>query len=184
MNTTTNSKNSAQRQEGFTIVETLVAITVLMIAIAGPLVVASKGLFGADVSKDQMVASYLGQESMEAVKNIRDNNIYQGTNWLNGLSQCTKASPCDASALDGASQNPSITSCVGGPCIIYIEANGYGHTGGQTSKFTRDFYIHDASSVASCASGDECGATVDVFWNEGAIPYSVSFTSEMTSSIR
>lgn len=175
----------AAAEKGFTIIETLVAITVLMIAIAGPLVVASKGLFGADIAKDQMVASYLAQESMEAVKNLRDNNIYNGNDWLSGISNCSKSNACDASALDGVSNNPSVVSCVGAPCPIYIEANGYGHTAGsQTSMFTREFYIHDATSIAACASTDECGVTVEVSWNEGQIPYSIVLTSELTSSIR
>ena len=174
-----------QQKRGFTIVETLVAITVLMIAIAGPLVVASKGLFAADTARDQMAAVYLAQESMESVKNIRDNNLYAGNGWLTGMSQCTKNNPCDASAIDGVSQNPSIVSCPGGvPCPIYMQSAGYGHTSGTASIFSRYFYIHDATSVANCASGDECGVTVEVYWNERAVPYSVILTSQITSTIR
>ncbi|MCX6715954.1 MAG: prepilin-type N-terminal cleavage/methylation domain-containing protein, partial [Candidatus Taylorbacteria bacterium] len=115
-------KNKYAEKRGFTIVETLVAITILMIAIAGPLVVASKSLFSSNLSKNQMVASYLAQESMEVVKNIRDNNLYLGQNWLqNGagsLSSCTKSNPCDASAIDGSGQGgqySSIVTCAGGP---------------------------------------------------------------------
>ncbi len=174
-------------RKGFTIIETLVAITVLMIAVAGPLVVAGHGLFGARIAKDQMIASYLGQESMEAVKNIRDNNVYNGSNWLTSLSGCTLSAPCDASALDGSGQNPSLATCSGGPCQIYSEANGYGHTpggGAQATIFTRRFYMHDPTGTGACASADECGATVEVYWNEGSIPYSVTFTSEITSTIR
>ncbi len=169
-------------KKGFTIVETLVAITVLMIAIAGPLVVASKGLFGASIAKNQMVASYLAQESMEVVKNTRDNNLYAGSSWLTGLSACTKSSPCDASAIN----SPSIAGCSGGPCRIYAEANGYGHTVGsnQASPFTRNFYLHDPLNTNNCASSEECGVTVEVYWNEGGIPYSVIMTSELTSTLR
>ena len=49
--------HTASSQKGFTIIETLIAITVLMIAVAGPLSVASKGLLSAQISKDQMIAS-------------------------------------------------------------------------------------------------------------------------------
>jgi prepilin-type N-terminal cleavage/methylation domain-containing protein len=174
-------------QKGFTIIETLVAITVLMIAIAGPLVVASKGLFGADLAKDQLVASYLAQESMEAVKNIRDNNIYAGSDWLSGLSSYTYSNSGDASPLDGSSNNPSTISCVGAPCPLYHEANGYGHvaSGATASIYTRRFYVHDPTSrTAACASTDECGVTVEVYWNEANIVYSVVLTSEITSTIR
>lgn len=173
-------------QHGFTIVETLVAITVLMLAIAGPLVVASKGLFGADVAKDQMIASYLAQESMEAIKNTRDNGIYNGTSWFNTLGGCSKANPCDASALDGISNNPSITSCGGVACRIYSEANGYGHvaSGGTQTKFTREFYLHSTAESSMCSSTTECGVAVEVYWNEGTIPYSYILNGEITFFLR
>lgn len=180
-------------KKGFTIVETLVAITILMIAIAGPLVVASKGLFGANLAKNQMTASYLAQESMEIVKNVRDNNLDSGLNWLNSLASCTFSAACDASAIDGVGTLPSIIPCLGGniggskPCPIYAETNGYGHTSGAgatATKFTRKFYIHAATGSGACTSDDECGVTVLVFWDEGTTPYTVVLTSEITSTAR
>ena len=58
--------------KAFTLVEALVAISILMIAIAGPMTLAQKGLSTASLSKDQMIASFLAQDGIEAVKNIRD----------------------------------------------------------------------------------------------------------------
>lgn len=175
-----------EAQKGFTIIETLVAITILMIAIAGPLVVASKGLFSADLSKNQMTASYLAQESMEVIKNLRTVNIYQNLSWLSGMSSCTRTNPCDASALDTA--GPYITTCSGGnPCPLYVGSNGYVHSsagGARQSPFSRRFYIHDRTSIADCGSEGECGVTVEVYWLEGANQYSVIVTSEITSTPR
>ncbi|MEK7184741.1 MAG: prepilin-type N-terminal cleavage/methylation domain-containing protein [Patescibacteria group bacterium] len=54
---------------GFTIIETLVAITILMISIAGPLTIAQKGLTASIYARDQITASYLSQELMEKIKN-------------------------------------------------------------------------------------------------------------------
>lgn len=177
--------STANYKKGFTIVETLVAITVLMIAIAGPLVVASRGLVGASLSKNQMVASYLAQESMEAIKNIRDNNIYNGANWLTNLVGCTIAAPCDASAIDGASQMPSIKAGCASMCPIYIENNGYGHYDGAASIFSRRFYLHEPDNTNSCQSiYDECGATVEVEWYEGPTLYRIAVNSAITSSLR
>jgi prepilin-type N-terminal cleavage/methylation domain-containing protein len=177
-------------QRGFTIIETLVAITVLMIAIAGPLAVASKGLFGADLAKDQMIASYLAQESMESLKNIRDNNIYNGSDWLSGIGTCTRNSPCDVSAIDGVSNNPSVVNGCNGPlpCPIYLETNGYGHVNGagaRATKFTRYLYVHDTQSYTdACTSSDECSVAVEVYWTEGNLSYSIVLSSQITSSIR
>ncbi len=160
-----------------------------MIAIAGPLVVASRGLFGADISKNQMIASYLAQESMEAIKNIRDNNLYQGLPWLTGISGCLNSAPCDASAIDGIGQAPSIANGGGGFYQMYVEDHGYGHTATETpSPFSRKFYVHTASSnsgtISDCSSADECGVTVEVGWTSGTVPYKVIINSEITSTLR
>jgi type II secretory pathway pseudopilin PulG len=54
---------------GFTLLETLVAVSVLMIAITATFTAAQSGLSAAIEAKDQVVAFYLAQE---AVWDIRD----------------------------------------------------------------------------------------------------------------
>jgi prepilin-type N-terminal cleavage/methylation domain-containing protein len=66
---------------GFTLIETLVAITVLMIAIAGPLTVANKAYHTALGTRDQVIATNLAQETMEYInywKNNRTVGIFEG----------------------------------------------------------------------------------------------------------
>ncbi|OHA16307.1 MAG: hypothetical protein A2830_00175 [Candidatus Taylorbacteria bacterium RIFCSPHIGHO2_01_FULL_44_110] len=70
-----NNKQFKDKDGGFTIVETLVAITVLMIAIAGPLVAANKSLTAALYAKNQMTASFLAQEAMELIKETKNNKF-------------------------------------------------------------------------------------------------------------
>ena len=67
--------------------ETIVAIAILLISIAGPLTVAEKALTEAVSSQDQMTASYLAQDLMEYVKNVRDDNLLNNSanGWLTGL---------------------------------------------------------------------------------------------------
>ncbi len=62
--------------KAFTLIETLMAVAVLMIAIAGPLVVANNGLVAALYAKDQSIATSLAQEGMEMVRNVKDVAIY------------------------------------------------------------------------------------------------------------
>lgn len=61
-------------KQGFTFVETLVAITVLLVAVVAPMSLASDGIIASRLAQDQIVAFYLGQEGVEAVKNMRDHN--------------------------------------------------------------------------------------------------------------
>src|ERR1035437_4324893 len=97
--------------EGFTLIETLVAISILMIAISGPLVVANKSLTAALYAKDQTTASYLAQEILESIRNEKDNSNArmddnsQGNGWYKSLSgkDCTQiTNPCPVSNTVGS----------------------------------------------------------------------------------
>jgi type II secretory pathway pseudopilin PulG len=78
---------------GFTLIEALVAISILMIAIASPITIAQKSLSSSMFSRDQMIANFLIQDAIEGIKNIRDqiamNNIGTAPDlWLNELVPC------------------------------------------------------------------------------------------------
>lgn len=76
-------------RRGFTLIETFVAITILVTAVAGPLTIASKGLTSSLVARDQLTASFLAQEAIEYVRQKRDTNHLQGNaSWLTGLDNC------------------------------------------------------------------------------------------------
>ncbi|MES2214149.1 MAG: prepilin-type N-terminal cleavage/methylation domain-containing protein [Patescibacteria group bacterium] len=73
---------------GFTLVETLVAVAVLVLAVTGAFAAAQTGITSSTYSRDQVIAFYLAQEGVEFVRNIRDQNALQGQPWLTGLSSC------------------------------------------------------------------------------------------------
>ena len=167
--------------------ETLVAIAIIMIAIAGPLVIAAKALTVSLYSRDQMIGSYLAQESMEVIKNTVDNNVASNAaSWLSTLDGCDNTSQgiyhCDASAV---STRPVAT---GNPVYpLYLGASGYNHDSiGSASIFSRYFYISLPSSDAPClaVSNQECQVHVVVSWNEGTVPNEIDLSSEITDAIR
>ena len=59
-------------KKGFTLLEALVAVSILMVAVVAPMTIAQKGLSSATYSKSQMIASYLAQDAIEYIKNVRD----------------------------------------------------------------------------------------------------------------
>jgi prepilin-type N-terminal cleavage/methylation domain-containing protein len=64
-------------QAGFTLIETLVAISLLSIAIVAPMSLTSQSLSAAYYARDQITAFNLAQEGLEAVRAIRDGQILQ-----------------------------------------------------------------------------------------------------------
>ncbi len=59
-------------QQGFTIVETLVALSIFSVAVIALISVAISGSSGATYVKNKLTASYLAQEGVEMVRNLRD----------------------------------------------------------------------------------------------------------------
>ena len=54
-----------KKEKAFTLVESLISITILMISVAAPLNLASQGLIAAGIAQRQIVAFYLAQDATE-----------------------------------------------------------------------------------------------------------------------
>src|SRR3989344_8329238 len=88
---------------GFTLIETLVAIAVLVLSVTAPLEIAAKALFSAFHARNQITAYYLASEAIEYIKNARDTTflndvlnearpIQDNQDWLLGLENCKRTS--------------------------------------------------------------------------------------------
>ncbi len=83
---------------GFTLLETIVALGIILGGISGAFGMAIQGLSSASVAKNKLVAANLAQEGIELVRRIRDNNtiadmsdgIYDGSpEWNAGIGSGT-----------------------------------------------------------------------------------------------
>jgi len=80
--------------KGFTIVEIIIAIFITSIVLMGIFSIFYVVTVLASDSSDRLTATYLAQEGMEIVRNIRDKN------WLNMDDQgCANSSDCRKSQL-------------------------------------------------------------------------------------
>ena len=140
-------------------IETLVAVTILSAAIAGPMVLSIKSIGSAAVSQDQLVAFYLGQEAVEYVRNVRDTNILSENSWLDGLGDCLPSSPngCYIDVINNA-----ITACgrLAGCPNLDFDGQNYNYASGDNSAFTRTVKIDNLIR----ADGDEAKIDVAVSW--------------------
>ena len=90
-----------KQNKGFTLLETLVAVFILVSAIVGALSLASQGLSAAFIARDQITAFYLASEAVEYVRYKRDSNVLKLTVWLTGFSDlapCLAPSVCTIDA--------------------------------------------------------------------------------------
>ena len=74
-----------QLNRGYILVESLIAITIVVVGLLGIFSLLSRSLSLNRVVADRFVAAYLAGEGIELVKNSIDNNILEGKPWNEGL---------------------------------------------------------------------------------------------------
>lgn len=146
--------------------ETLVALSVLTVAIAGAFTAAQTGISSSTFSKNQVTAFYLGAEGVEQIRNIRDNNALQGQHWLTGIAlqasdPCYFGKVCTVDTL-----NNTISTCSGGVCpsIRHDSQNGfYGYEPSwDETSFVREVRLTQINS-------QEVSIVVTVKWSKGVL---------------
>ena len=74
-----------KRSRGFTLVETLIAISIFSVSVVAMMSILGTGIYDTNYAKKKMAASYLAQEGIEYIRNVRDNDVLYtsatGNNW-------------------------------------------------------------------------------------------------------
>ena len=157
------------KNKGFTIVESLVAIVILVLAITGTISAIQTGISSYIFSKDQIIAFYLAQEGFEQIRNIRDENGLRGQNWLTGISE-NSGDPCyfgSACTVDPVNSNTAI-KCLGGPgnCPVLKQDVSTGFFGYNALWIDT---IFKREIVLTQINADEILITVTVDWSKGPV---------------
>lgn len=175
------NKKILTTKRGFTLIETLMAILVLTIAIAGPLTIAGKGLNVALISKDQLTATYLAQDGLEYVRFLRDSNRLSNTSWLTNLGGCVPSGSIAGCYLDSTGQSPAVPTSCGTTCpAMYYNPTAniywYSSVGSSVSLFTRTVTI----TTPVGGNANEASVVVTVSWlDSGRVTRSVSVQENM-----
>jgi prepilin-type N-terminal cleavage/methylation domain-containing protein len=147
-----------KKQQGFTLIETLIAIFLLTLTVGGLMTMAANGYYSVRYARNQMVADTLLQESMEYIRNSRDTTIQQGGTWTQWVANFNVSS--NGTVLGG----PNTQGCFTG-------------SGNSGTGCIIDLY-------ASSASVRACGVTCEAiaFYPGGLYGYaSSSYTSPLVS---
>lgn len=173
---------------GFTLIETIVAITILTLAVTGPLFTASRAIVAARAASYQLTASYLAQESVEYVRMLRDNHYLAAyaiepatastTGWA---SFRTAVSPCVTGVCTfdptGGSLGDQFLAACSGTCFLYLtnQTNGIytQQSIGTQTQFKRTVKISDVP-------GNEERVVSTVTWSFHNMSYTVTVTDHLT----
>jgi prepilin-type N-terminal cleavage/methylation domain-containing protein len=168
---------SNKSRKGFTLIEALVAITILLIAIVAPLQIAYRGIAMTAYAKNLLVAQYLAQDAMEhVVAKIKNNEagVSGSVSWLNQLGACTytAGSTKKACYIDTIGDlHPSCSRdttpadplfCDNG--ILQIDWDGASGSGVYQSKTGPLTSFKRVISIVDNTADDEVQITVAVSW--------------------
>ena len=159
-------KGNVKARRAFTLVETLVAISILLLALAGPMSIAARALSSAYYARDEVGAYYLAQEGIEYVRAVRDQNFLTSSPWLAGLdSSAGSDKDCITFSCMVDVPNFSHSVCSGVCSKLLVTSSGglYNKASGAESPYTRVLTIEPVSA-------NEVAVKVTVSWMSGRIP--------------
>jgi prepilin-type N-terminal cleavage/methylation domain-containing protein len=173
-------------RRGFTLVETLVAISIFSVSFLGIMSVLASSISNTTYIKQKIIASYLAQEGIEYIRNMRDTFIFYDktsgwNNFKSKLNSCNGAGnecgfnvshyiPLDSSFIDKCN-NSNI-------CKVYLDNGGNYNTNsaGVDSGFTRKIWMMKADgSSGGIGNADEVRIYSEVKWTQGSGLHNITF---------
>lgn len=144
-----------RNSNGFTLVEVLAAMFIMVMGTLGVFGLITRTVAFNSSVNSQLVASYLAQEGLEIVRNMRDANFLKihkgaGGEWNDGLTAC--ASGCGADYNDLTLGNFQNT-------LLKLNNGFYTYDAGTDTMFTRKIIIDSGTAELLKVS-------VDVSWQD------------------
>lgn len=150
-------------QKSFTLLEVLIAIFALTIGVMAAFGSISQTISATTFARDRLIASYLAQEGIEIVKNIRDSNWIKGDSWISGLYLETDRQADYRDSSLSLPFNPNTY-------LSLSSSLGYHYGIASQTKFSRKIRVDQIGA-------SELEITVQVFWKN----YSFETRSRITN---
>lgn len=165
---------------GFTVLEVVLALFIVSVGAIGVFSLTLRTFSSAGSTNNKLVASYLAQEGIEIVRNIRDTNFLEirkdtpGVSWDDQIidpdgdfvNEC--ATSCQADYNDTV-----LTGVSGSPNALLRDpaTNIYGYDSGAPTIYTR--------MITATTDADKIYVQAKVAWQEGGQPREVVAATEL-----
>jgi len=125
----------SSNKKGFTLLELIIASFVFITGVLGTFLIAQHFIFNTQTSISRLTASFLAQEGIEIVRNLRDENWLNNRDWDQGI----------ADGIWQSSYNDPSLEALENDGRIYLDANNlFSHdNSGSSTKFKRKITISD-----------------------------------------
>lgn len=152
---------ASKSAKGFTLLETMIAVAVITVAMVAVTQLSQRALLYNRIASSKHTASYLAQEGLEIVRNIRD------TNWLEQRDnpQVPWDEGLGAGDWEADFNDASLTAYQGR--LLKVDSGFYNYDTGQDTKFQRKITLQKPGA-------DTLQVSVQVIWQESGAPYSAS----------
>jgi len=187
-------KEKNKTNSGFTLVETLISISIFSLSILIIFSLVSNSISDLSFVKKKIVASYLAQEGIELFRNLRDTYVSfdPGGVQVGWDAFLSKLEACDATTesnkkcyfktknlFDGEHTvlDIAVSSCPAGSCpsLYYFPGGKFNEdNNGVLTEFVREMKIEKVIE-----SGNEIKVYSTIVWEHGSETYSVTFTENL-----
>lgn len=191
-NSTIQQGDKLKVSKGFTLVESLVAISVFTVGVSAAIFVITQSINVSARTKNKIIAAYLAQEGIEVARSVRDRNWLagkdsnvsgttcqnEGTCWINGINDSDGANNLIKSGCVQYDSNYLLLpnpDCNTKPNLIFDSLSGYYIMNSSASQFQRtvttEFIPQDTPSVGDperlkVTSAVVCGTSCSVVLEE------------------
>jgi hypothetical protein len=158
--------------KSFTLLEVILAITILTLAVGASFVLISQTLTSVSVVQSKLIASYLAQEGIEVVKNIRDNNWLKFQPWDQGLGEGDYETDYDDFNLTECSYPCDYDYDYNLHFLKISEQGFYNYDSGNPTIFKRKITISDKEDLDKDPEKDpeekpdRLKVSVEILWRE------------------
>jgi prepilin-type N-terminal cleavage/methylation domain-containing protein len=173
-------------QSGFSLVEVLVSITILLLVIVGPMQIIARSISSTNFATEQINAWFLAQEGLELAQKGRDDLVLQNfkfqinppgedepmNKFLADYADCFTADGCGLNIGDGITfEDPE-------PCGTISNCRLYLYNDPQRSSYRHDFNVNNVTPFTRVIKMEETSAsgkvreilvTSTVTWRTGSL---------------